>query len=92
MGIGMPPYDDGVTVLTALAEGSERGLQQREQLYDVLEMKRQELESLGLAYNQVYASAAIYMDNEASSLPPLQGDPIVGVRISTCPGCRVPRA
>ncbi|TKX23764.1 hypothetical protein C1H76_4041 [Elsinoe australis] len=41
-------------------------------------MKRQELESLGLAYNQVYASAAIYMDNEASSLPPLQGDPIVG--------------
>lgn len=92
MGIGMPPYDDGVTVLTALAEGSERGLQQREQLYDVLEMKRQELESLGLAYNQVYASAAIYMDDEASPLPPIQGDPIVEVRISTYPGCRVPHA
>ncbi|PSK46585.1 hypothetical protein B9Z65_5553 [Elsinoe australis] len=92
MGIGMPPHDDGVTVLTALAESSERGLQQREQLYDVLEMKRQELESLGLAYNQVYASAAIYMEDEASPLPSLQGDPIVEVRISTYPGCRVPHA
>lgn len=52
--------------------------------------KRQEVESLGLAHNQWYASRAVYLDDEPEPRPPLLGDPIVEVQVSTFPGSRLP--
>ncbi|KAG5746183.1 hypothetical protein H9Q70_011129 [Fusarium xylarioides] len=72
----------------ATPEGSTR----RADLHVALEEKKQEFESLGLAHNHFYVSKAVYLDDEPSPRPELQGDPVVEVQISTYPGSRLPHA
>ncbi|KAH6642818.1 FAD binding domain-containing protein [Boeremia exigua] len=82
--------EDGVKKLEELTQPTSAGSDRRERLHEVLEHKRQELESVGLAYNHWYTSSAVYLDDEESPRPTLEGDQIVEVQISTYPGSRLP--
>ncbi|KAF5694772.1 monooxygenase [Fusarium denticulatum] len=76
------------STITPNAEGSTR----RADLHAALEAKKQEFECLGLAHNHFYVSKAVYLDDEPSPRPELQGNPVVKVQISTYPGSRLPHA
>ncbi|KAH6857580.1 FAD binding domain-containing protein [Alternaria alternata] len=84
------PREDGVKQLEGLTQSTVAGSDRRSRLHEALEQKRQELESLGMAYNQWYTSNAIHLDDEISPRPTLEGDHIVEVQISTYPGSRLP--
>jgi hypothetical protein len=86
----MAPQEDGVKQLEELTQSTVAGSDRRARLHEALEGKRQELESLGMAYNQWYTSNAIYLDDEISPRPTLEGDHVVEVQISTYPGSRLP--
>ncbi|KAG5757678.1 hypothetical protein H9Q72_014181 [Fusarium xylarioides] len=75
-----------------LAHATPEGSTRRADLHVALEEKKQEFESLGLAHNHFYVSKAVYLDDEPSPRPELQGDPVVEVQISTYPGSRLPHA
>lgn len=80
----------GLKEVDELTEATEAGHARRAALHDALEVKRQELESLGLAHNQWYRSDAVYLTDELGPRPTLVGDPVVEVQISTFPGGRLP--
>ena len=82
--------EEGVKQLEELTQATAAGSARRARLQEALEQKRQELESLGMAYNQWYISDAVYLDDEDSPRPTLEGDPIVEAQISTYPGSRLP--
>lgn len=84
--------EEGSKQGTKLAKGPIAGQTRREKLHQALKTKRQELESLGLVYNHWYTSSAIYLADEHSARPALEGDPIVEVQVTTYPGSRLPHA
>jgi hypothetical protein len=89
LGLAAPP-EDGVKYIAELSSVSPEGKARRDKFHDALEAKRQELESLGLAYNHWYTSDAVYLGDETESRPEVVGDPIVNTQISTYPGSRLP--
>ncbi|KAI7778898.1 hypothetical protein LA080_001503 [Diaporthe eres] len=90
LGMRASSPEAGVKEIAELAHASASGSARRAKLHKALETKRQELESLGLAYNQWYNSNAVYLDDESESRPILEGDPVVQVQVSTFPGSRLP--
>ncbi|KAG7428286.1 2,4-dichlorophenol 6-monooxygenase [Fusarium oxysporum f. sp. raphani] len=88
----MAPSADGMNQLNQLSQATPEGSARRTDLHAALEEKKQEFESLGLAYNQWYVSTAVYLDDEPSPRPVVQGDPVVEVQISSYPGSRLPHA
>ncbi|KAH7150930.1 FAD binding domain-containing protein [Fusarium sp. MPI-SDFR-AT-0072] len=88
----MAPSADGMNQLNQLSHATSEGSSRRTDLHDALEQKKQEFESLGLAYNQWYVSKAVYLGDEPGARPVLQGDPVVEVQTSTYPGSRLPHA
>lgn len=84
------PQEDGVKQLEELTQSTVAGSDRRGRLHEAFEQKRQELESLGMAYNRWYTSNAVYLDDESSPRPTLEGDHIVETQISTYPGSRLP--
>lgn len=90
LGMRASSPEAGVKEVAELAHASASGSARRAKLHKALETKRQELESLGLAYNQWYNSNAVYLDDESESRPILEGDPVVQVQVSTFPGSRLP--
>lgn len=90
LGMTASSPEAGVKEVAELAQASESGSARREKLRKALETKVQELGSLGLAYNQWYTSKAVYLEDELDPRPPLKGDPVVEVQVSTFPGSRLP--
>lgn len=90
LGMTASSPEAGAEQVAELAHSSASGAVRRAKLHKALETKRQEFESLGLAYNQWYNSKAVYLDDEAEPRPMLEGDPIVEVQVSTFPGSRLP--
>lgn len=90
LGMRAASPEAGVKEVAELAHASASGSARRAKLHKALETKRQELESLGLAYNQWYNSKAVYLDDELEPRPILKGDPVVEVQVSTFPGSRLP--
>ncbi|RMI96605.1 hypothetical protein CDV36_016303 [Fusarium kuroshium] len=90
LGMAASSTDEGMKQLAELSQATPEGSARRARLYDALEEKTQEFESLGLAYNQWYTSAAVYLEDEPRPRPLLEGDPVVEVQISTYPGSRLP--
>lgn len=90
LGMTASSPEAGVKEVSELAHATVSGSARRAKLRKALETKRQELESLGLAYNQWYTSTAVYLDDEVDPRPMLEGDPIVQVQVSTIPGSRLP--
>ncbi|KAG7409334.1 2,4-dichlorophenol 6-monooxygenase [Fusarium oxysporum f. sp. rapae] len=88
----MAPSADGMNQLNQLSHATSEGSSRRTDLHAALEQKKQEFESLGLAYNQWYVSKAVYLGDEPGARPVLQGDPVVEVQTSTYPGSRLPHA
>ncbi|EXL98197.1 FAD binding domain-containing protein [Fusarium oxysporum II5] len=88
----MAPSAEGMNQVNQLSHATPEGSTRRADLHGALEEKKQEFESLGLAYNQWYVSKAVYLDDEPSPRPVVQGDPVVEVQISTYPGSRLPHA
>lgn len=84
------PCDEGVKQLEELTQPTAAGSNRRRRLHEAMELKRQELESLGIAHNQWYNTDAVYLHDEDAPRPVVEGDPIVGVQISTYPGSRLP--
>ncbi|KAH8593078.1 FAD binding domain-containing protein [Bisporella sp. PMI_857] len=89
LGMAAPP-EEGIKQLAELKHATAEGSARRAKLHTILEYKRQELESLGIAYNQWYTSEAVYLDDEPDPRPALESDPVVTVQISTYPGSRLP--
>ncbi|KAK7702411.1 hypothetical protein SLS64_009703 [Diaporthe eres] len=90
LGMRASSPEAGVREVAELADASASGSARRAKLHKALETKRQELESLGLAYNQWYSSKAVYLEDELEPRSLLNGDPVVEVQISTFPGSRLP--
>ncbi|KAL1847381.1 hypothetical protein Daus18300_013966 [Diaporthe australafricana] len=90
LGMMAPSPEAGVKEIAELTVSSASGSARRAKLHKALETKRQEFESLGLAYNHWYTSTAVYLDDELEPRPLLEGDPIVEVQINTFPGSRLP--
>lgn len=90
LGMRAASPEAGVKEVSELGDASTSGSARRAKLHKALETKRQELESLGLAYNQWYTSKAVYLDDEVDPRPMLVGDPVVEVQVSTFPGSRLP--
>ncbi|KAF5576833.1 phenol 2-monooxygenase [Fusarium pseudoanthophilum] len=88
----MAPAAEGTKQVDQLSHATPEGSARRADLYAALEDKKQEFESLGLAHNHFYVSKAVYLDDEPSPRPELEGDPVVEVQISTYPGSRLPHA
>ncbi|KAF5621099.1 phenol 2-monooxygenase [Fusarium tjaetaba] len=88
----MAPSAEGTKQVDQLSHATPEGSARRADLYAALEEKKQEFESLGLAHNHFYVSKAVYLDDEPSPRPELQGDPVVEVQISAYPGSRLPHA
>ncbi|KAL1652731.1 hypothetical protein SLS61_004713 [Didymella pomorum] len=84
------PCDEGVKQLEELTQPTAAGSNRRRRLHEAMELKRQELESLGIAHNQWYNTDAVYLHDEDAPRPVVESDPIVGVQISTYPGSRLP--
>ncbi|KAI0143160.1 FAD binding domain-containing protein [Xylariaceae sp. FL1272] len=89
---GLSTPEEGMKRIAELSEVSTAGEKRRQELHDALEGKRRECENIGFSYNQWYESSAVYLDDEPSPRPPLVGDPVVNIRISSYPGCRLPHA
>ncbi|KAH8878792.1 hypothetical protein GQ53DRAFT_673387 [Thozetella sp. PMI_491] len=92
LGSSTTPSDKGLDSAVKLASASVEGSSRRAKLHHALEIKRQEVESLGLAYNQWYTSEAVYSKDEDAPRPSLEGNPIVELQVSTYPGSRLPHA
>ncbi|KAF5649033.1 phenol 2-monooxygenase [Fusarium sp. NRRL 52700] len=88
----MAPSAEAMNQIDQLSHATPEGSARRTDLYAALEEKKQEFESLGLAHNHFYVSKAVYLHDETSPRPALQGDPVVEVQISTYPGSRLPHA
>lgn len=84
--------EDGARQIAELSEPTEAGALRREELFQALEGKRREGESMGLAMNQFYVSNAVYLSDEPEARPEIKGDPITTMQISTYPGSRLPHA
>lgn len=92
LGMFSPTAEEGARLKQELSAATEAGAARRERLHAALEGKRREGESIGLTMNQWYMSKAIYLEDEKDARPPLEGDPIVKIQISTYPGTRLPHA
>lgn len=92
LGMAASSTDEGMEQLAELSQATPQGSARRERLHHTLEEKTQEFESLGLAYNQWYTSTAVYLEDEQSTRPLLDGDSVVETQISTYPGSRLPHA
>lgn len=90
LGMTASSPEAGEQEIAELAHASASGSARRAKLHKSLETKRQEFESLGLAYNHWYTSEAVYLADEVEHRPKLQGDPIVELQVSTFPGSRLP--
>ena len=86
----MAPSPEGVKEIAELTEESSLGAAHGARLHNALEAKRQELESLRLAYNHWYTSKAVYLDDEAGPRPALEGGPITELQINTYLDNRLP--
>ncbi|KAI0201232.1 FAD binding domain-containing protein [Astrocystis sublimbata] len=84
--------EEGMKQLAELSEPTLAGDKRRQVLHDALEEKRRECENLGLSMNQWYSSSAVYLEDEKDERPPLNGDHVVEILISTYPGNRLPHA
>lgn len=74
-----------------LGEESEKGKKRREMLVEAVKNAKAESYSLGIMMNQWYKSSAVFLEDEGPK-PPLVGDPITIVDISSYPGNRLPHA
>lgn len=90
LGMAASSAEERTKQLDELTQETPEGAARRASLHQTLEGKTQELESLGLAYNQWYTSPAVYLEDEQSPREHLEGDPVVQVQISTYPGSRLP--
>lgn len=91
LGMFAPNPEEGGRQVAELSQATEAGARRRKQLYEALEGKRREGESVGLQMNQWYNSSAVYLEDEEPR-PSFQGDDILEVLISTYPGNRFPHA
>ncbi|KAI3395637.1 hypothetical protein diail_1002 [Diaporthe ilicicola] len=84
--------EEGMQVVRDLSNATPEGAASRARLHAALEGTRQEAESLGATMNQWYISKAVYLDDESQPRPPLKGDPLIQIQVSTYPGTRLPHA
>ncbi|OJJ38361.1 hypothetical protein ASPWEDRAFT_126752 [Aspergillus wentii DTO 134E9] len=84
--------DEGAKQLAKLSEPTGAGNECRAKIRDALEAIEPEVRSLGVAYNQWYVSGAVFLEDESSDRPRLEGNPITAVQVSTYPGSRLPHA
>ncbi|KAI8622881.1 FAD binding domain-containing protein [Xylariaceae sp. FL1651] len=84
--------EEGMRQIGELYEATPEGERRRARFHEALEEKRRECENLGLSMNQWYNSSAVYLDDEKSPRPAIDGDPVVKILISTYPGNRLPHA
>ncbi|KAJ4410444.1 hypothetical protein N0V91_001930 [Didymella pomorum] len=63
------PCDEGVKQLEELTQPTAAGSNRRRRLHEAMELKRQELESLGIAHNQWYNTDAVYLHDEDAPRP-----------------------
>ncbi|XEV04430.1 hypothetical protein FSHL1_009717 [Fusarium sambucinum] len=92
LGMSATSPEEGLKRLHELSQPTPEGGARRDKLMELLELKRVELESLGIAYNQWYTSEAVYLEDEPALRPQLEGNPVTEVQISTYPGSRLPHA
>ncbi|KAF8856210.1 hypothetical protein BDZ45DRAFT_675660 [Acephala macrosclerotiorum] len=74
-----------------LSESTAAGVARRAQLSAAVKNARAEADSFGIMMNQWYKSNAVFLEDEGPR-PPLIGDPITVVNISTYPGNRLPHS
>ncbi|KAH7324837.1 FAD binding domain-containing protein [Stachybotrys elegans] len=91
LGMFEPP-EAGMKIINDLYEPTPVGVERRQILHKALERRRREAESIGLGMNQWYTSSAIYLDDETTPRPTVNGDVIVKPLITTYPGTRLPHA
>lgn len=91
LGMFEPTPEAGKKQIDLLVEPGRDGDARRAELFQSLEGKRVEGESLGIDMNQWYDSSAVYLDDEQPR-PPFQGNPLTNILISTYPGTRLPHA
>lgn len=84
--------EQGMQQINDLSSGTPEGAACRARLHAALEGMRQEGESLGATMNQWYVSEAVYLDDESQPRPPLNGNRLVQIQVSTYPGTRLPHA
>lgn len=84
--------EEGMKHINDLSSGTPEGAACRARLHAAFEGMRQEAESLGATMNQWYASNAVYLDDERQPRPPLEGNRLVQIQVSTYPGSRLPHA
>ncbi|KAL1872728.1 hypothetical protein Daus18300_004274, partial [Diaporthe australafricana] len=92
LGMFSETADEGMQRIRDLSSGTPDGAASRARLHEALEGMRQEAESLGATMNQWYISKAVYLDDESQSRPPLEGNRLVQIQVSTYPGTRLPHA
>jgi hypothetical protein len=84
--------EEGLKLIHQLSEATDEGAARRLRLHNALEGKRREGESIGMTMNQRYTSDAIYLDDETSPAPLVEGDHHVKILITSYPGNRLPHA
>lgn len=84
--------EEGMQHIKDLSSGTPEGAACRARLHAAFEGMRQEAESLGATMNQWYVSTAVYLDDESQPRPPLEGNRLVQIQVSTYPGSRLPHA
>jgi len=92
LGMFAPDGDTGREMIEELKSDTAGGAARREELHQALQAKRREGESIGFTMNQWYTSSAVYLEDEISPRPKIEGDDIVETLISTYPGNRLPHA
>lgn len=92
LGMFAPTPEEGMKYINDLSSETPEGAAGRAKLHAALEGMRQEAESLGATMNQWYISNAVYLDDESQPRPPLEGNRLVQIQVSTYPGTRLPHA
>lgn len=92
LGMFAGSLEEGLRQINQLSEASEEGSARRLRLHKAFEGKRREGESIGMTMNQRYSSDAVYLDDERSPAPQVEGDHHVKILITSYPGNRLPHA
>ncbi|KAF3765583.1 hypothetical protein M406DRAFT_36663 [Cryphonectria parasitica EP155] len=91
--IGMMEPDKEVRkkILQEFDDPGPAGRKKRQEFQRGIENTSSEFHGLGVEMNQLYASDAVYLEDEPAPLPPPE-DPVKQLVISTYPGKRLPHA
>ncbi|KJK61713.1 FAD binding domain protein [Aspergillus parasiticus SU-1] len=92
VGMFAPSREEGAQQLAKLSQATEEGATSRKKVRKAMENVEEEVQSWGAAYNQWYVSTAVYLEDEDSERPTLDGNSIIVPQVTTYPGSRLPHA